>query len=185
MKLFKIKKELKGIELQESKLLNFIPKYGITKQAENLNEDIVELLRKDNKNNDAYIYMFYGPAGVYGERMFDSELTLENIEYAITIYKYVVIPELYHVTENDIENLTFDSLDRERVRDILFILTDKIKVADVEYSKTMKKFFTPGGKIKKKFSSKVGLCDYLKKKTMEMMMSYTFEDPSLKQKETI
>ena len=49
MKLFKINKELKGIELQESKLLNFIPKYGITKVAENLNDDIVQLLYKDNK----------------------------------------------------------------------------------------------------------------------------------------
>ena len=73
----------------------------------------------------------------------------------------------------------YNSSDRELVRDILFILTDKIKVADVEHSKTMKKFFTTGGKVKKKFIRRVGLHKYYQKKAMEAMMSYTFANPNV------
>lgn len=54
-----------------------------------------------------YVYAFYGPDGIYPM----TDLTLEAVRDTVVIYLGIVGPDDFHA----------DSVDRERVRDILLL----------------------------------------------------------------
>jgi len=99
----------------------------------------------------SYVMDFYGGLKPSWDFFKTNPITKTEVKLAVKYYRKMVS----QITWNDEGHC--DSFDRELVRDILFItkgMTTNVK-EDIEYGRLMSKFFTPGGKIKKKYQSLV------------------------------
>ena len=99
----------------------------------------------------SYVMDFYGGLKPSWDFFKTNPITKTEVKLAVKYYRKMVS----QITWNDEGHC--DSFDRELVRDILFItkgMATNIK-EQLEYGGLMSKFFTPGGKIKKKYQSLV------------------------------
>ena len=87
-----------------------------------------------------YIVMFYGPDRLYSDFFETNPLKTEDIDMAISLYLIMC-----HVRGVP---FCFDTVDREFVRDIMFIIKGMFVPFQVEYSELMTQFFTTDGHFK-------------------------------------
>jgi len=94
-----------------------------------------------------YVFDFYGGNDPVWDFFKNSPITQEEVERAVKVHRNIICPVTWD------HNGYCDSFDREMVREVLFIqkgMTTNIK-EQLEYGGFMLKFFTPKGKIKKKY----------------------------------
>ncbi len=106
-------------------------------------------LWKDVPNSDFHEYVWnnYGPGNDDWEFFTETPITMAEVIDAINCYRTIVSPVLFGHSGYG------DSIDREIVRDILFIKKGMRLPSEVEYARGLKKIFTPKGKGEVKASA--------------------------------
>jgi len=96
-------------------------------------------LWKDVENSELheYVWNHYGPGNDDWEFFTDNPLKMSDVKGAVYHYRNFVAPELFG------HNGYCDSIDREIVRDILFIRKDMASCNEVEYARGLSKIYTP------------------------------------------
>tara|TARA_R110000772_G_scaffold254611_1_gene370641 strand:- start:599 stop:1021 length:423 start_codon:yes stop_codon:yes gene_type:complete len=98
-----------------------------------------------------YVMDFYGGNEPLWDFFKESPITKTEIQSAVNVHRSVICPVKWN------HNGYCDSFDREMVRDIMFIqkgMTTNIK-EQLEYGNFMLRFYTPKGRLKKKYASMV------------------------------
>jgi len=114
-------------------------------------EDLRDELKNPSDGLVTYVMDFYGGIDPTWDFFENNPITKSEVKLAVKYYRKMVSTITW-----DHEGYC-DSLDRELVRDILFItkgMATNIK-EQLEYGNLMSKFFTPKGKVKKKYQSLV------------------------------
>ena len=98
-------------------------------------------LWKDVPNSEFHEYVWnnYGPENDDWEFFTEAPITMDEVILAVDCYEMIVAPVLFG------HNGYGDSIDREIVRDILFIKKGMRLPSEVEYARGLKKIFTPKG----------------------------------------
>ncbi len=112
-------------------------------------EDLRDELKNPSDELVSYVMDFYGGIDPTWDFFENNPITKSEVKLAVKYYRKMVSPITW-----DHEGYC-DSIDRELVRDILFIqkgMATNIK-EQLEYGGLMSKFFTPKGKVKKKYET--------------------------------
>ena len=140
---------------EHSKSLEFLQSEKMPESVEYLQaaldwyDDLRDELKNPSDELVHYVMDFYGGIDPTWDFFENNPITKTEVKLAVKYYRKMVSP----ITWN--HEGYCDSIDREIVRDILFItkgMTTDIK-EQLEYGKLMSKFFTPKGKIKKKYET--------------------------------
>jgi len=117
--------------------------------ALNWYDDLRDELKNPSDELVNYVMDFYGGIDPIWDFFENNPITKTEVKLAVKYYRKMVSP----ITWN--HEGYCDSIDREIVRDILFItkgMATDIK-EQLEYGNLMSKFFTPKGKVKKKYET--------------------------------
>lgn len=134
-------------------------------------------LWKDVENSQLheYVWNHYGPGNDDWEFFTEEPLTMREVKSAVYHYKNFVAPELFN------HNGYCNSVDREIVRDILFIKKGMASCKEVEFALGLSKIYTPKkGWLKESIIQKhdpnsTKLKEHQRAMLKEICLEYTFK----------